>query len=627
MVHSFLSLLLTAFPLASPVSGVDCPSGWRRVGESCFILSATGHSFESCMKHVCGPMQATLACVGENNSEALALHSFALSDTHVNATGTGRGVWVGYHNAAPDGQWRWANGCESRWQRWQRGQPGNECGGEHCAALGPQGLLYGSSCRMPMRCLCEYPGAPTKDYFDGIPKMREDTCYEGCGRHAGGGWCRAWPFWEPARWEYPTCQWQREAARGFTDGMGPGLRHCVSRVRKYHTCGDYVSYAEGEACTCTRMSGEDPTCRQRQTSEKYDMFFLTPYGGVEHVSHGERCAMTFHIDQQFFSRPNWGSNSKALLGVWVVIGLPCLLFTLSVILHIWNPLKCVRENTTQRFLQGKLLQNKVGDYGEVLKQDNPVNSGIVNRWMQACSACTALHGIALMINGARFQFDYDPTSLAYLSMVMGVASFGVGTTALVVYGYLSPVARRITGFWMWVLSFSKFLAGLCSLGLMATYLEQIRTHADHTSICISYYAWQWLGLVLLPLQCLSGAALWRIRVRAGVEGGLASVCLVAGSFGVGLGMWAAGFLSNLTSRRLSWEPLIGPCYMFAAVSHLIAAVALLVVNKEVKQAAVVELVDDPELVTSTDHRSDLELPRRRQLYGSLKRSGLRGRCV
>jgi hypothetical protein len=232
-----------------------------------------------------------------------------------------------------------------------------------------------------------------------------------------------------------------------------------------------------------------------------------------------------------------------------------------------------------------------------------------------------------MINGVGFQFDYDPTSLACLSIVMGVASFGVGTAALVVYSYLSPVARRITGFWMWVLSFSKFLTGLCSLGLMATYLEQVRTHADHTSICIAYYASQWVGLVLLPLQCLSGAALWRIRMRAGVEGGVASVCLVAGSFGAGLGMWAAGLLTNLTSRRLSWGPFIGPCYMLAAVSHLIAAVALLVVNKEVKQAAVVELVDDPELVTTVNNRFDLELPRRRQLYGSLKRSGLRGRCV
>jgi hypothetical protein len=280
------------------------------------------------------------------------------------------------------------------------------------------------------------------------------------------------------------------------------------------------------------------------------------------------------------------------------------MFTLHVIWEIWNPRHWRREINTPRFTCGHWLHNIVGNYGEVLKTDNPSNGIRVNRWMLTGGASTVIYGIALLLNGLFSVHSTDVHILASLSSVMTLSSCAAGVAALAVYGFLSPVARQIAGPWVHTLAISKFLLAVCSFVLLMLNMLPMRSNTTQKGACIAYYIWQWASLMALPLQCLSGASLWRIRVRAGVAGGVASLCLVAGSFCAGFGMWSAGFLFDRWEKSVFVGMVIGPCYTLAAVGHLIAGVGLVIVNKEVKESAAVELVDDPESATVMGRTSE-----------------------
>merc|ERR1712232_1259108 len=98
---------------------------------------------------------------------------------------------------------------------------------------------------------------------------------------------------------------------------------------------------------------------------------------------------------------------------------------------------------------------------------------------------------------------------------------------------------------------------------------------------------QWSLLLALPLEVLAGSSLYRVMVRAepyvGAEasGGGYGAMGVLGTFGSGVGNWAAGYFGTVHEAE---DNVIAAFWIPAACSQLLASMCLVRLNNRIRAA-------------------------------------------
>lgn len=589
-------------------TALECPDErWHKIGDRCFRLSDTKHSFEACQRDVCGPAGGALACVREEEARWLSEQFFdwtlEAGEDEDTSPHDMFAAWIGFSDAGSEGSWTWMTGCGSKETNWLPGEPNNYCGGEDCAAM-TRGGWVDLSCRVSVPCLCEFPATASAEYQRSIAGLRDDSCYGTCDHNS---WCRAWPF-VPAKVSESgdVCSWEREGGPGGSDeGLddedeqawarfeGRSVGECAARARARPECGQFFSYWAGH-CQCAPRSGPHANCTNRVPEESADIFVFDG-DGLLMVSSGERCAYTESVDNDYFAllQPEAASSFAAAhwmkaAAVWLAAGVPSVLLAACVLACMCRP----AMEDEARAWQGKPPESEVGSYGPLLDHGDSTASDTVNRWVVRGAIGAIVYAVALLslgatlalhVSGADFGFEVDLVE----SLVMAFGQMAVGISAHVVHHRLSEFAREAAGRWLVVFALSKLMiaaAALCLAFVFATLARFGETLRDYWTLCFAAYLFRWSMLLSTPLQCLSGLALWRIQVRAQRYAGTGAnvdgwvVVLVVGNFAAGAGTWAAGFLSTVMEAGYA----VAPCFILAAASQLAAGVATLVINGKLK---------------------------------------------
>lgn len=148
----------------------------------CLFLSDEMHSFTECQEAVCGPRNATLACVSSAEENELLGRWFATES----ALHPGKwGAWIGQYQEANEGAWRWTSTCRSTFSSWHPGEPNNYCMDEDCTMISPR--MWGANwvdaaCNVKAACICETGLALDAGYtYAATAELRASgTNYEAC---------------------------------------------------------------------------------------------------------------------------------------------------------------------------------------------------------------------------------------------------------------------------------------------------------------------------------------------------------------------------------------------------------------------------------------------------------------
>lgn len=119
-----------------------CPSGWIRIGESCFEESSNTRSWTDSLNY-CSSQGGGLATI-ESEEE----------NTKINEEFGGQ-LWIGYNDRQSEGTFEWVNGTSS-YTNWASNEPNNQ-NGEDCAELYADGTWndYQCSDSSEQTALCE----------------------------------------------------------------------------------------------------------------------------------------------------------------------------------------------------------------------------------------------------------------------------------------------------------------------------------------------------------------------------------------------------------------------------------------------------------------------------------------
>lgn len=560
----------------------SCPWPWTRIGRHCFWLSDDAHNFEHCQRDVCGSRGATLACIRKDESAGI---SWAMGVNHVEQLT----AWIGYMDYGEErGGWAWINGDNSNYTNWRPGDPDEYCGNEDCAALiGANSYWMDISCRVRLPCLCEYQATVTELYSISLPDLRDDTCYSNCGDYTR--WCSAWPFSHLRDTGTDLCGWDEEGAN-----RGRGAGECIKRSAAREDCGEYVTYASGR-CRCSPASGRHSNCTLRSPDVASDVFHLMP-GGAELVISGQRCEYANDLDVEYFltlspSRSFGASFLRWLkaAGVWLFFGVPCGCVMLWVLRHMGATCAASVNGADGSGDGGAAGAGEEAAYGPLI--DNQLEEGAseaVNRWICRAALGIMLYGLALLALGATLAAHMKELVTTFNleffeALTMALAKAMVARACCIVHRSLTPVAKQVAGPWVLVVALSKVfmsVSAFCGALIFGTLADR-----DFEHICFAMYLFRWSLVLALPLQCLAGFAIWRLQVRAArYAGGEARVngwvtMFVVGTFGSGAGVWLGGYTDTVHEAGVATVL----SFFAAAVSQLLAGVALLLVNQKVKQ--------------------------------------------
>lgn len=515
-------------------------------------------------------------------------------------------AWIGYSDAG-DNDWAWINGCTPDWTNWLPSEPNDYCGGEDCAAITPGGWWIDISCRLRMACLCESPGTITAAYNYSVPGLRDDTCYADCGDLTK--WCSAWPFSRLYDVDDDLCHWESE------DGLrrGRGASECAARVTGNPECSGFMTYSVGR-CRCSPRVGGHSNCMYRESDATSDIFLVSA-NGTQLVSGGRRCVYSVDVDYDYFAglKPatSWLSLFKIWVRVaaaWLFFGVPCALIMICVFGGMWwNMCKTTLVVDSGPWSSDtKAYAREEQAYGPLLDTQIAGTGDAVNRWVFRASVGAVIYGIGLLalgatlarhMAGAEFSFSLELLE----SLVMFLAMAAVARAAFMIHWRLSPLARDIAGPWVLVMSIAKLGMSLAAFG--GTFVFSTMATGDYESVCWAVYLFRWELLVSLPLQCLAGLSIWRIKMRAERYGGSVAraggcvALMVHGDFGLGLGVWLAGYLGCVHEAG---NGILAACFILAAVSQLAAGGSLLVVNQKVKKYFKEQACSGGKVVAATE---------------------------
>mmetsp|Transcript_74062 Transcript_74062/g.209115 ORF Transcript_74062/g.209115 Transcript_74062/m.209115 type:complete len:617 (+) Transcript_74062:54-1904(+) len=568
-------------------SALLCPKGWQKVGDHCYWLSSSQHTFESCQRDVCGPAGATLATMRRQEFGNVL---FALDvGPYQEAV-----AWIGYFRTGRNKSWTWINGWPSKWTYWNWGNPNNYCGGENCAVITSMGGTWlDISCRMQLPCLCEYPNRVSSVYNLSVPAIRGDTCYADCDDTTK--WCSAWPFVRLHDVSRDVCRWENHDDSSPVP-RGRGVAKCAARVANRTACSAYFSYSVGR-CRCSPKVGVHANCSYREVNAGSDVFRITAQG-TQLVYPGQRCVRAIDIDADFFTSlspvMNWG---RALVqwwraaSMWLIVGVPCILVMLYATCQMYCCGCAALPDGESPALWFKTQFQSTRDmaYGPIIEAGEADAGVYVNRWVFWAAVGAIIYGVALLLLGVTLTAHMASTeggaysSEILESLAMAGSKLVVARAAFMVHSSLAPQTRQVADSWIFVVACAKL--GLAIPALCAAFLFITMDDQDYENTCFAWYLFHWSLMLTLPLQCIAGVALWRVRTRAQHCGdskanvGRWSKLLVVGNFGSGAGVWLGGYMNSVHEMGY----MCALFFVLAAVSQLVAGVSLLMVNHRIKE--------------------------------------------
>ena len=124
-----------------------CPSGWIYFQGSCYKFLTKTLTWNAA-KSACKTMGADLAVI---TSQA--------ENQFITARLSGAYTFVGLHRDPKDiRRWYWVDGSRPSYLNWDKGEPGNYRGREHCVSLMKSGLWHDTWCKDRIPSICETVG-------------------------------------------------------------------------------------------------------------------------------------------------------------------------------------------------------------------------------------------------------------------------------------------------------------------------------------------------------------------------------------------------------------------------------------------------------------------------------------
>eukprot|EP00929_Paragymnodinium_shiwhaense_P101155 TRINITY_DN64008_c0_g2_i1.p1 TRINITY_DN64008_c0_g2~~TRINITY_DN64008_c0_g2_i1.p1 ORF type:complete len:509 (-),score=74.49 TRINITY_DN64008_c0_g2_i1:94-1620(-) len=291
-------------------------------------------------------------------------------------------------------------------------------------------------------------------------------------------------------------------------------------------------------------------------------------------------------------------NSQLFGGIYVLVGVVCSLLVALMALRM-----CGVVNLQTDFDVSDAYQSSVpsSNYGFLLDgSDVSVDvDDVVSKWIVRGAASTIIYAVGLLalavsmaMHSKGFELSFGVDMLVCLLMV--VANAVVAASSLLVHKHLSPVARTIAGPWVLVLGATKAAVAICALAwaFVFAFIEWVGTEGP--SFCYVGALFCWMLLCTLVFQTVAGLALFRVQTRAIEAVGDDKVfsrvvycwwnLLILGTVGVGVFLYMCGAafvlqpLLRVMSAALDPRALMPPFYCFAAISQLLAGLAMLFVN-------------------------------------------------
>ncbi|XP_065260028.1 C-type lectin-like isoform X1 [Emys orbicularis] len=117
-------------PSLAGVQAVSCPGCWLPFHDSCYQYVSQGKNWmeaeAECQQHWPGAHLASIHSAEEKNMLAHYIKGDAPKKNH---------VWIGLSNSKQDQSWRWSDESPFSFRAWEKGQPNNFVGNEHCTVL------------------------------------------------------------------------------------------------------------------------------------------------------------------------------------------------------------------------------------------------------------------------------------------------------------------------------------------------------------------------------------------------------------------------------------------------------------------------------------------------------------
>eukprot|EP00929_Paragymnodinium_shiwhaense_P010426 TRINITY_DN115051_c0_g1_i1.p1 TRINITY_DN115051_c0_g1~~TRINITY_DN115051_c0_g1_i1.p1 ORF type:complete len:405 (+),score=36.70 TRINITY_DN115051_c0_g1_i1:75-1289(+) len=318
---------------------------------------------------------------------------------------------------------------------------------------------------------------------------------------------------------------------------------------------------------------------------------------------------------------------------WFLIGVPCLLATVASMGSACG-LTCAKlasapTSSTVVHVVGRPVSTFYGPLIDVSEVQLDVESD-VHRWVSRGAYGAILYGVLLAIlavfitlhanNEAEFSFLVD----AIVAAAMCASKVLVTVCARTVHRHLSPLSRQIAKGWVSVLAFSKGLTAACALVLVIIYLalafsgvdvnrgdgarrllqehnetyyfdedsDHAPTPEEQAQLCKAGFFMLWSFLTTLASQSVAALAFFRIY-----EGAVSMYddpfifskvvscwwgILVIATSGVGVALWLGCAICVFPALDISPLRMMGLFYSCAAVSQILAAVAMLQCNQRIR---------------------------------------------
>ncbi|XP_054454006.1 C-type lectin domain family 4 member M-like [Anoplopoma fimbria] len=106
---------------AVQVRSMPCQTGWRKFGDSCYIVSTEKKNWTA-GRDACNAEGAELVVINSRDEQAFVNGLLT----------TGQNAWIGLTDSVVEGKWTWADGTPVTTTYWKAGQPNSYNGNQDC---------------------------------------------------------------------------------------------------------------------------------------------------------------------------------------------------------------------------------------------------------------------------------------------------------------------------------------------------------------------------------------------------------------------------------------------------------------------------------------------------------------
>ncbi|XP_041654456.1 galactose-specific lectin nattectin-like [Cheilinus undulatus] len=105
-----------------------CPPGWTQFGQLCYMFNFNKMDWADA-ERFCTTIGGNLASIHSKSEYDL------LENALLTTTGRHMNIWLGGYDAAKEGVWLWSDGSHFDFKFWNKGEPNNFRGAEHCMEM------------------------------------------------------------------------------------------------------------------------------------------------------------------------------------------------------------------------------------------------------------------------------------------------------------------------------------------------------------------------------------------------------------------------------------------------------------------------------------------------------------